>query len=189
MEDSKKASALEPLRARVRRFQLVVGMGFLALVAGAVISAPLGMRLQPRVAALDLDWAQVALAGAVSGLWLWAVLPAVCYAAARVFDLRPWSTALGAALTGQGFLVAIALVSSGLDGLARPVPELVLEGVSFAAGVVLSRTAVVRARARAARVEEAARVAAQVSANRYADFSAAQAKVEPPGGSDPKQGQ
>ena len=49
---SSKTSVLQPLRVRVRRFQFIVGLGFLALMGGSVLSVALSVRLATRVQAL-----------------------------------------------------------------------------------------------------------------------------------------
>ncbi|MHB8877966.1 MAG: hypothetical protein ACYC8T_30085, partial [Myxococcaceae bacterium] len=147
---------LDPVRVRVRRFQLVLGMGFLAFVIGAIISSALLMRVQPRVQALGSPALAFVVLMGVSRLWVWAVLPAICYGAARILDLRPWTTAIGAALTGELFLLAIEGVSSGLEGLARPWPVLALQVATLVGGVLLTRAAVAAARAAAVKTEAAA---------------------------------
>lgn len=145
-----KKAVLEPLRVRVRRLQFIVGLGFLALVVGSVLSSALTLRLISRVDALSLTVLRFAIALGLQNLWVLVVLPLLCYGAARVIELRPWSTALGAGVTGQLFLVALEFVQAGVDGwVERGWLFTALQWGVFAGGVVLSQRAVVRGRAAA----------------------------------------
>lgn len=172
MAPPRKPGALDPLRERLRRLQLVVGMGFMAFVVGAVLSSALVIRLQPRLAALGSPLVVFGLTLLIKRLWVVAVLPVFCYGAARILELRPWSTALGAALTGEAFLFALRLVSTGLDGLADPGLDEAFVVATLAGGVVLSRWAVVKGRAAAARAQVLTASAAAAKKSQYDEFAA-----------------
>jgi hypothetical protein len=163
---------LDPLRERLRRLQLVVGMGFLAFVVGAVLSSALVIRLQPRLEALGSPWVAFGLTLLIKRLWVVAVLPVCCYGAARILELRPWATALGAALTGEAFLLALRLVSTGLDGFADPGLDEGFQLATLVGGVALSRWAVVKGRAAAAKANAAAASAAAAKKAQYDEFAA-----------------
>ncbi|QRK04966.1 hypothetical protein JQX13_32780 [Archangium violaceum] len=166
-----KKAVLEPLRVRVRRLQFIVGLGFLALVVGSVLSSALTMRLIGRVDALSLTVLRFAIALGLQNLWVLVVLPLLCYGAARVVELRPWSTALGAAFTGQLFLLALEFVQAGVDGwVERGWLLTALQWGVFAGGVVLSQRAVVRGRAAAGLRAEQARQQADARKDEYAEF-------------------
>jgi hypothetical protein len=166
-----KKAVLEPLRVRIRRLQFTVGLGFLALVLGSVLSVALSLRLMDRVQALPLEFLQYAIALLVEKLWVLAVLPVLCYGSARVIELRPWPTALGSAFTGQAFLLALDFVRDGADGLLeRGWLLTVLEWAVFAGGVVLSRQAVLRGRAHSNKQAEQARQQASAKTDEYAEF-------------------
>jgi hypothetical protein len=168
---TQKISALEPLRVRVRRIQFTVGLGFLALVIGTVLTGALSMRLSGRVEALP-SWAiDFFIAPVLRNLWALGVLPVLCYGAARVIELRPWATALGAAATGLCFTLAIEFTSNGIDGwLENGGLSLVLEWGVIAAGVFLSKRAVVRGRADAVKQEKQAQQQASARKDEYAEF-------------------
>ena len=74
-----KKAVLEPLRVRVRRLQFTVGLGFLALVVGSVLSSAHTMRLINRVDALSLTVLRFAIALGLQNLWVLVVLPLLCY--------------------------------------------------------------------------------------------------------------
>lgn len=167
---STKKSVLEPLRVRIRRFQFIMGLGFVALIGGSFIGGSLRMRLSVRLASLPFELLAVVVDAALVNFWLLAALPLICHAAARVVELRPWSTALGAAMTGSAFLLAISAVQSGLAGLWPGGPRPVLNLVAFALGVVLSARAVTLGRAAAARQAEKAREKAQARKSEYDEF-------------------
>ena len=166
---SSKKSALEPLRVRIRRFQFIVGLGFISLVAGSVLSVSLTLRLSTRVQALPMGVRMVA-AVALENLWVLAVLPALCYAAARVMELRPWTTAAGAAVSGATFVLALNYVQSGTDGLWLGGVGSVLNVVAFALGVFVSGRAVTRGRAAAAQQSTQAQAQAQERKSEYDEF-------------------
>ncbi|HSP80044.1 MAG TPA: hypothetical protein VLQ93_16055, partial [Myxococcaceae bacterium] len=86
---------LSPLRARVRRLQFTVGLGFLALVVGSMLSVALTLRLSVRVQALPFWFLRFVIAVVLENLWVLVLLPVLCYGAARAIALRPLSTALG----------------------------------------------------------------------------------------------
>lgn len=168
---TQKTSVLEPLRVRVRRIQFTVGLGFLALVIGTVLTGALSLRLSSRVGALPSWLIDFFLAPVLRHLWALAVLPVLCYGAARVIELRPWATALGAAATGLCFTLAIEFTSNGIDGwLANGGLSLVLEWGVIAAGVVLGKRAVTRGRADANRQEKQAQQQASARKDEYAEF-------------------
>ena len=168
---TQKTSILEPLRVRVRRIQFTVGLGFLALVVGSVLTGSLSLRLGGRVGVLPSWLIDFVLAPALRHLWALAVLPVLCYGAARIIELRPWATALGAAATGLCFTLAVELTTHGVDGwLAAGGLSLVWEGGVIAGGVVLSQRAIVRGRAEAGRQEQQARQQASARQDEYAEF-------------------
>ncbi|MFP2905056.1 hypothetical protein ACLESD_08375 [Pyxidicoccus sp. 3LFB2] len=167
---SSKTSVLEPLRVRVRRLQFIVGLGFIALVAGSVLSVSLTLRLSVRVQALPLGLMRVLMAVLLENLWVLGVLPLLCYGAARVMELKPWSTAAGAAASGATFILALNFVQSGVGGLWLGGLGSVLNVVAFAVGVVLSARAVMMGRAAAAQQSSKAQEKAQERKSEYDEF-------------------
>ncbi len=168
---TQKTSVLEPLRVRVRRIQFTVGLGFLALVIGTALTLALSMRLTGRVGVLPAWAIDYFIAPVLRHLWALAVLPVLCYGAARVIELRAWATALGAAATGLCFTLAIEFTSNGIEGwLENGGLSLVLEGGVLAAGVVLSQRAVARGRADAGKQQTQARQQASARKDEYAEF-------------------
>lgn len=167
---SPKPGVLEPLRVRVRRFQFIVGLGFMSLVLGAMLSVSLVMRLHERVSALPIDLLRLCVAVVLENLWVLAVLPVLCYGASRIVALRPWSTALGAAATGGVFVVALNYVRDGSEGLTQWNLGSVLRLGAFAGGIVLSARAIRSGRAAAERGSTAAQVKAEARKSEYDEF-------------------
>jgi signal transduction histidine kinase len=162
---------LEPLRVRIRRFQFTVGLGFLALILGSIVSVALSQRLIGRVQALPFGYARFAIGLGVQNLWVLAVLPLLCYGAARILELRPLSTALGAALTGELFLVALQFVQDGVDGwVERGWVVLSMEAAVFALGVWFTHRAIQRGRHDAALQAQQAQQRAASRKDEYAEF-------------------
>lgn len=168
---SPKPAVLEPLRVRIRRFQFIVGMGFLSLVLGAMLSVWLMLRLKSVLGAVPSEFLRFVVAVVLQDLWVLAVLPALCYASARVVPLRPWSTAVGSAGTGGVFVVALSFVSDGADvltkgwGLASA-----LRLASFVGGILLSAWAIRAARAAAERGSSVAQAKAVARQSEYDEF-------------------
>lgn len=168
---SRPPALLDPLRVRIRRLQLIVGIGFLSLVVGSITTAALIAKIAPRIEGLESGWTQFAVWTLVKGVWAYAVLPLFCYGAARVVDLKPWPTAIGAAITGELFMLAIFFVtgdlSTGESALRLLLPRIFL----LATGIALSAFAVRRARADSIGQEEKAKAAAVAKKDEYAEFT------------------
>lgn len=166
---SKSPGILEPLRVRIRRLQFIVGLGFLSLVMGAVFTSSFAFRIAPRIQDLP-EFLKLPIVIALENLWLLGVLPLLCYGAARILELKPLSTALGAAVAGTTFPILISFVQNGLEGLWSGWLSALLNGAAFALGVFLSYRAVVKGRASAA--EGTARAQAQAEARKmeYMEF-------------------
>ncbi|AEI68582.1 hypothetical protein [Corallococcus macrosporus] len=167
---SPKTSVLEPLRVRVRRFQFIMGLGFIALIAGSILSVALTLRLSVRIQAVPVGTLRVLLAVLLENLWVLGVLPVLCYGAARVMELRAWTTAGGAALTGALFVNAMAFIQNGVNGLwAGDIGSLFSLG-AFAGGVVISARAVRMGREAAAHQSVKAQGKAQERKSEYDEF-------------------
>ncbi|MFP2895911.1 hypothetical protein [Corallococcus sp. 4LFB] len=168
---SSKPGVLEPLRVRVRRFQFIVGLGFLSLVLGAMLSVSLVLRLHSRVNALPSDFLRIPVAVVLEDLWVLAVLPALCYGAARIVALRTWSTAVGAAVSGGVFVVALNFVRDGLEGLTTGWSFASgLRIVAFVGGTLLSARAIRAGRAAAEKGSAAAQEKATARKSEYDEF-------------------
>ena len=167
---SKKPKALDSLRVRIRRLQFIVGLGFLSLVIGSVLTVSLTLRLSERVQALQVDWLRVLIAIVLENLWVLAVLPVIWYGAGRILELKPVSTSVGAAISGEIFVLALSFVRDGFDGLWAGGFYTALRVIAFAAGVFLTHQAVTRARAAAARGADQAQVKAEARKAEYMEF-------------------
>ncbi|WP_375757808.1 hypothetical protein [Corallococcus exercitus] len=168
---SSKPGVLEPLRVRVRRFQFIVGLGFLSLVLGAMLSVSLVLRLHSRVNALPSDFLRIPVAVVLEDLWVLAVLPVLCYGAARIVALRTWTTAVGAAVSGGVFVVALNFVRDGLDGLTTGWSFASgLRILAFVGGILLSARAIRAGRAAAEKGSAAAQEKAAARKSEYDEF-------------------
>jgi hypothetical protein len=166
-----KQGVFPQLRVQVRRLQFMVGLGLLALVLGSTLTVALTLRLGIRVQALPFSGLRLLVGVALESLWVLAVLPLLCYGAARVLELRPLPTALGTVLAGQSFLLVLEFARNGLAGLLSGswlVKALTLG--ALAGGVVLSRRAVERGREAARGQEDAARAQAAARQDEYSEF-------------------
>lgn len=162
---------LDVLRARVRHGQLVIGLGLASAVGGAILVSSLIVRLQPWLAAIGAGVPGAILLALVQRLWVVALLPLLCYAAARVSELRPWPTAIASASTGEILYLGLDLATVGFEGLTHMLPWLLVRLGTLVAGILLARWAVTRARAAAARAQEAAQAVARGNQAEYEELA------------------
>ncbi len=159
-------SLLQQLNVRSRRAMLILGMGLLAAMTGAIISAPFGVWLRPKVAEAPIVIG-VLLNVLVARFWLLGVLPVLGYGLGRALGLRPLSFAFGAALSGELFYLLLDVATAGLASVvARPGLFAARIG-TLALGILLTlRTT--RAGARAAeRSQRSAREIAEARRDEY----------------------
>jgi hypothetical protein len=164
MATPKKPGMLDPLRNRVRRAQLIVGVGFLAYVAGAILASSVVFRLNARVES-------PALGTVLAEMWLFTTLPGLFYVAARFIELRPWPSAAGAAATGEVFRFALDFVSTGWDWLERGVLAHLLRLLVVAGGVFFTQYVIRLARAHAGAAEAEAQKTAESKKGEYDEFA------------------
>jgi hypothetical protein len=188
---AKPPTLLQTANVRVTRLVFVVGVGFIAQITGALLTVALSGRLRPLLERAPFGWA-FPVHVLLQSLWVLGVLPLLCYGAARVMELRPWRTAVGAALTGELFLLALSFLSTHLEGpwfvgLAR--------GIAWASGVALTAWAVRRGTAAAAAAAQRAQDAAHAKKQEYDAFvreservadRVSAAKADPAAPADPK---
>jgi hypothetical protein len=166
---SSKSSVLDPVRVRIRRFQFVVGIGFLAQVIGSVLSVSLAYRLTERVQELP-EGLRLLIGVPLQNLWVLAVLPLLCYGAARIIELKPLSTAIGGVISGQFFIMALNFAWGGLEGLFPSLGIVALQISALAAGVLLSYRAVLKGRAAADQGAAKAQAQAEARKVEYQEF-------------------
>lgn len=147
-----------------------MGLGFLALVLGVFLFGGRGIELAPRLESLGWPWFAATVLALLDRLWVVAVLPGLAYGASRAFDLRPWSTAIGAAVTGEFFLLALFAITPGLGALWAMPLVLAFRLLSLAGGVALTALAVKKGRAAALASERRAQEAAAAKKAEYDAF-------------------
>lgn len=167
---SAKKRPLESLRVRIRRFQFIVGLGFLSLTGGMLVSSSLAMRLSQRLYELPSGSLRLLVGVLLEELWVLAALPLLCYGAARIVELRPLSTAVGGALSGQMFVLALDFVREGSLWPTAGWRVNVLRCVAFGSGIFLSHRAVVLARAASEQRASEARAQAEAKKSEYDSF-------------------
>nr|WP_255203522.1 hypothetical protein [Myxococcus sp. AM011] len=158
------------MRVRIRRFQFIVGLGFIALVLGSALSVSLTLRLSLRVQALPFVPLKVLVAVLLENVWLLGVLPVLCYGAGRVMELKPWHTAAGAAVSGATFVLALGFVQGGADSLWLGGLGSVLNVMAFGVGIFVSARALKAGRAAAAKQSEKTQSKAEERKGEYDEF-------------------
>ncbi|WP_309894776.1 hypothetical protein [Archangium sp.] len=168
---STSKAIFDPLRVRLLRILFTGGLGFVALVLGSMLSATLYLRFAVRVDSLPFAFLRLLLHVVRGNLWVLLVLPLLCYGASRIVELRPWSTAVGAALSSRLFLLTVEFVSAGVDGwVERGWVVALVEWSVFAVGVVLCQRAVLKGRADASSQAEQTQAQASTKQDEYAEF-------------------
>jgi len=146
-----------------------MGLGFIALVIGSVFTGSFTLRVYER--AQDLPYIlYVLLAVVLANLWLLGVLPLLAYGAARVLELRPMSTAVGAAFTGQFFVMAVQTASGGTEALWNGWLPLAMQVAVFFGGVLLTYRSVLQGRAAAAKGAAQVQAKAEARKSEYDEF-------------------
>jgi hypothetical protein len=166
---STKPRGLDTLRVRIRRFQFIVGLGFLSQIIGPLFTVALAQRLSQRMQDLP-EILQLIIGIPLQNLWAIAVLPLLCYGAARIIELKPLSTAVGAVLSGELFVLALNFAWGGLEGILPGVGAVALQVSILAAGVLLSYRAVLKGRADAAKGAAKAQAEAEARKSEYQEF-------------------
>ncbi len=166
---STKPRAFDSLRVRIRRFQFIVGLGFLSQIIGPLITVALAQRLSQRIQDLP-GILQLIIGIPLQNLWAIAVLPLLCYGAARIIELKPLSTAVGAVLSGEVFVLALNFAWGGLEGILPGAGAVALQVSILAAGVLLSYRAVLKGRADAAKGAAKAQAEAEARKSEYQEF-------------------
>lgn len=172
----RRPGVLDPLRQRVRRLQLVVVIGFAAFVVGSILSVALLRAIGPVVAGAPAP-VVVLLHTALTRLWLLVILPLVWWALARIIPVRPWSTAIGSAASGEVFLLALDFVSGGVGAWFRGVLPLVLQVATLGLGIWLTGRTIALARVSADRAQAQAQARAAAREAEYRAFAEASAAV------------
>jgi hypothetical protein len=166
---TKPPKILDPIRVRLRRLQFTMGLGFIALVIGSVFTGSFTLRVYER--AQELPYVlYVLLAVVLSNLWLLGVLPLLAYGAARVLELRPMSTAVGAAFTGQFFVLAVQTASGGTEALWSGWLPFAMQVAAFVGGVLLTYRSVLQGRAAAAKGVAQVQAKAEARKSEYEEF-------------------
>jgi len=160
-------SSFKSLSIRLRRVQFLVGLGVVAAVGGALVSTALLDWLRPHFEALGPGGVSWLVLTCISRLWILGVLPVLGYGAGRVAEVSPGRTAWVAALTGEGFYLALEWVTSGMEGFLEPGPGLMVRAVTFGVGLVLTQGAVRRGRGDAARAQVKAQAQAEAQRAQY----------------------
>lgn len=164
-------SPLDVARARIRRVQLTLGLGFIAVALGSALSMSLLVRMGPRIASFGSVAFAIGVDYAIRRLWILAVLPLLCYGVARVIAIRPLPTAIGAALTGEFILVALDVLSGNFGGMLEDPLQLSARVLTAVIGVALSVFAVKSGRAAAEAIELEAKQAAAGKKDEYDQFA------------------
>jgi len=168
MADVKKTpSVLDAASQRVLRGAFTMGLGFIALLVGSIFAGYLHQRIGYRLEGTSYLFRWV-VSRLLQRSWVLGVLPLAAYGVARIVPVRPWTTGIGAALTGEVLLGMLNILSTGgeMTGV-----DAVTTVVTLAGGVVLTAFAVKRGVAAAAAVAEQKLRAAEAKKSEYDVFA------------------
>jgi hypothetical protein len=165
----RRPSLLDPLTDRIRRLMLIVGLGFLSVVLGSVLSVAILSKVHPRLQPGG-TFAFILSVG-LWRIWVLVALPGLTYLLARVFSLRVWTTSIGAALVGEAFLVGVDVVSGGWAAVHKGWLITGARVASLVGGILLCRWAILRAQRRAQGTQANAQQAADARKAEYDAFA------------------
>lgn len=176
MSEEPKLRPFSAMEAAARQTILMVGLGFVGMIAGALLTSSLVARLNDRIDIADESLFQGLIGLVLPNLWAVVVMPALGWLTLRFLDLRPTTFAVVTCGTGFAFHSALAIVTNGFEALTADGLGLAVQVAFFFAGVLLTYFAATRGQAYAK--AEAARAAqrAQGAKAQYEQF-AEQAKA------------
>ncbi|HVE84557.1 MAG TPA: hypothetical protein VND93_16990 [Myxococcales bacterium] len=156
--------------ARIRIFQILLALGVLSAIAGAVLSVSVAIAVRPAVLWLPPGAQKVAQI-LLMRLWVLAVAPLAAWGAGRVLNLRPWATAFAVAGWGEALFVVVDLAVSGFwAGVYRDGVWFTARVLTLGLGMVLGWRLARRGRAAAERVKARHQAEAEATRARYAKW-------------------
>lgn len=159
------------MEAGARQIIMMMGLGFLGLVAGSMLTASLLSRLNDRLEGDPSFAAQLVFALVLPNLWALVVLPALAWLTLRFLELKPLSFAVVSVGTAFAFRSALDFVTLGSDFiLSDPLQVGARLGV-LAAGVTLTWLAGRRGQAWAQAQAALAAQQAQKTKEQYSQFA------------------
>lgn len=162
------AERRELRRARLRGFQVLLALGVLSAVAGAVLSS-MAFPLLPALKALPPVLGQV-VGIALWRLWVLAVVPLAAWGAGRLLPLKPGGIAFAIAAWGETLFVLIDVGTTGGQGIYRSGGWFAGRAITFALGVALGWRLARRGRASAERIKARHAAEAEATRARYAKW-------------------
>lgn len=172
MTEPRKLKPIAALEARARQFMLMVGLGFMACVAGEILAATLLDRLSVRLMATDSLAVRFVVVSVVRGVWILFVFPVVVHLVNRFLDLPVWRTALIGVVTGAGFQAAVHVITSGVEGAFAPSAENLVWLGTLVSGTLITVWAGKQGRAWAQARQKLADAAAAARKSQYDQFLA-----------------
>lgn len=136
-------STYKRLNQGAARIMFIMGLGLAAVILGSILSVGLSMRLAPRLQGLPLPVLQV-LDLLLRNLWSLLILPLLVYAAARVAELRVWTTSIATLMTGSFFLLMLAYLQRGAGEVWRSAWDFISWALVMAVSVLWIRRAVLK---------------------------------------------
>jgi len=155
-----------------RRAVLFIGAGVVAYVVGGFVMNGLAVRLGERLGPIDAPITAWLLQWILLRTWLWAVLPAVAWAAGRYLEVSPYRFAATAVISGELFSLLLATASDGLEYVLGNPADIALRLVTLAAGGALAVIGAQRGLAGADAAQLAANAEAERRKAEYAEFLA-----------------
>lgn len=160
----------ERLSFRIRAFQILLALGVLCAVVGAVISVSVAFALKPAV--LDLPPVLHAVAViAIARMWAWAVAPLAAWGAGRVLAIRPSVIAFSVCAWGEIVYVSFDLAVMGFgEGVYRSLGYFSGRVVTLALGMLFAWLLARHGRAVAERIKARHEAEAEATRQRYAKW-------------------
>jgi hypothetical protein len=156
-------------RARIIGFQVLLALGLLCGIVGAVLSVSVAYALRPVVRSLPPVLHLVAVL-AISRLWAWALVPLAAWGAGRVLGFRPWATAFSIAAWGEALFVVLDVGTGGWTNVYRSPTFFGARVLTLGVGMALGWWLAKRGRAAAERMKARHEAEAEATRARYAKW-------------------
>ena len=171
----KPPSILGRAESGSRQVVMHVGLGFVSLVVGSIMSAGVATRFAERLPIMTSPAVSFAFGWVIQRLWLFVLLPLVGWTIGRLTEVKPLRFALTAGLAGELFGVLLYSAINGFEIFYEAPADTLARIVTFFAGLAIVVAAVREGQA-AGRVAQAE--ADAIAAKQKAEYAARLAELE-----------
>ena len=137
----KRPSAYARAEASTRQVLMMVSLGVAALVVGKLLESQIYLGASDTLGEVQSDAGALAVTWVFGRLWLWLVLPAFAFLAARFLSVGGVQFAVVGGLSGEAFLMLMDLARGGAEFAFPSTLETLLRFATLGVGVGLAALA------------------------------------------------